>query len=342
MPNGKSPGLDGFTVDFFKAFLDVVKYDIYGLVEDSRRSASILKSLNSTLINLIPKEYEVRTLDKFRLISLCNLVYKIISKVIANRLKPLLPLLISKEQSGFVEGRQTMDNVIQAHEIIHTLKIRKKSRMIIQLDFSKAYDKLRWHYMEKEMEAFVFEKHWIKWVMALVSTNSFSLLVNGAPTKPFYPSRGLRQGDPLSPFLFIIMMEGLSRTIKVAMEEGTIKGLRVYEEFPTTTHKQSVDDTMLHMIPIVKEATSYKTILVDFGEASGTEINQSKYMIYLFNTNIGVQRNLSNILGFERKNLHTKYLGVPLTDKESKYTTWEEVLTKLHEILKIWTSKPLV
>ena len=91
--------------------------------------------------------------------------------------------------------------------------------------------------MEKAVEAFGFEKHWIKWVMTLVSTTSISLLVNGSPKKLFYPSRGPRQGDSLSPFLFIIMMEGLSRTIKDAVEEGTIKGLRLYEEFPTTTHQ---------------------------------------------------------------------------------------------------------
>jgi hypothetical protein len=99
MPNGKALGPDGFTVDFFKACWDVVKYDIYGIVEDSSHSASILKALNSTLITLIPKENEVRTPDKFRPITLCNVVYKIISKVIANRLKPLLPIMISKEQS---------------------------------------------------------------------------------------------------------------------------------------------------------------------------------------------------------------------------------------------------
>jgi hypothetical protein len=145
--------------------------------------------------------------------------------------------------------------------------------MIIQLEFSKGYDKLTWNYMEKAVEAFGFEKHWIKWVMTLVSTTSISLLVNGSPTKLFYPSRGPRQGDSLSPFLFIIMMEGLSRTIKDAMEEGTIKGLIMYEEFPTKNYQQFVDDTMLHEIPTVKEANAYKKILVDFEEASGIEIN---------------------------------------------------------------------
>jgi hypothetical protein len=97
MPNGKVPGPDGFIVDFFKACWDVVKQDIYDIVEDSRHSTSILKALNSTFINMIPKENEARTLDYFRPITLCNVVYKIISKVIENRLKPILPILVSRE-----------------------------------------------------------------------------------------------------------------------------------------------------------------------------------------------------------------------------------------------------
>jgi 23S rRNA U2552 (ribose-2'-O)-methylase RlmE/FtsJ len=95
MPNGKAPGPDSFTIEFFKSCWDVVKHDIYGVVEDSKHSASILKDLNSTMIALIPKENESRTLDHYRPIDLCNVVLKIISKVIANRMKPLLPALIS-------------------------------------------------------------------------------------------------------------------------------------------------------------------------------------------------------------------------------------------------------
>jgi hypothetical protein len=105
MPNGKAPGPDGFTVEFFKASREIVKHDVYRVVEDSRRSNSILKALNATIITLIPKENEAKTPDLYRSIALCNVVYKIISKVIENRLKPLLPTLVSQEQEGFVEER---------------------------------------------------------------------------------------------------------------------------------------------------------------------------------------------------------------------------------------------
>jgi hypothetical protein len=124
--------------------------------------------------------------------------------------------------------------------------------------------------MEKTMESYGFDNHWLKWVMTLVSKTSFSILVNGAPAKHFYPSRGLRQVDPISPFMFILMMEGLSRSVKVATVESSIKGLHLYKDSPTTTHEQFVDDTMLHGILMVKEATTYKEILADFGEALGT------------------------------------------------------------------------
>jgi hypothetical protein len=131
MPNGKSPGPDGFKVEFFKSCWEVVKHGVYRVVEDSRQSASILKALNATMITLIPKENEAKTLDRYRPISLCNVVYKIISKVIANRLKPLLPTLISQEQAGFEERRQIMDNIIHAHKLIHTLKNKRRGGMII-------------------------------------------------------------------------------------------------------------------------------------------------------------------------------------------------------------------
>jgi hypothetical protein len=165
----------------------------------------------------------------------------------------------------------------------------------------------------------------------LVSTTSFSLLVNGAPAKPYGPTRGIRQRALLSPFLFILMMEGLSQSIKSATTTWEIKGIKPYENCPTSTHQQFMDYTLLHGMPTVKEAKAYKRILDEFGEASGAEINQYKSMIFFFNTNPAIQRNLANILGFERKSLPTKYLGIPLTDKVYKLSTWEGIVNKLQE-----------
>ena len=125
MQSGKAPRLDGFNVDFFKAYWETVKHDILEVVEDSRRSKKLLKALNETFIALIPKQEKAVTSDGFHPIALCNVVYKIVSKVIANQLKPLLPSLISEEQIGYVEGRQILSNIIQAHEVVHSLKSNK-------------------------------------------------------------------------------------------------------------------------------------------------------------------------------------------------------------------------
>eukprot|EP00253_Pinus_taeda_P021835 PITA_21835 len=197
MQNGKALGLDDFNVDFFKACWNIVKRDILNVLEDSRP------------------------------IALCNRIYKIISKVVANRLKPLLIVLVSGEQSGYVEGKQILDNIIQAQEVVHSLTSKKQVGMIMQLDIAKAYDKVNWLYLKKMLIAFGFDHIWVRWAMALVTSSSFSILVSGSPSEIFSPSRGLRQGDPLSPFLFIIMMEGLGRAINQAQSSGNIKGLQL-------------------------------------------------------------------------------------------------------------------
>eukprot|EP00253_Pinus_taeda_P019748 PITA_19748 len=142
MPNDKAPGPDGFTINFYKVCWSIVKQEVWEVVEDSRRSGTFLKSLNSTFLALIPKVEEAKTPDQFRPIALCNVIYKIISKVIANRQKTILPGIISESKSCYVEGRQILDNILLAQEMIRSLHSRKKADMLMQLDLSKAYDKI--------------------------------------------------------------------------------------------------------------------------------------------------------------------------------------------------------
>jgi hypothetical protein len=152
----------------------------------------VLLALNATFLTLIPKEERVTNPKQFRPISLCNVIYKIITKVVANRLKPILTHVISKEQEGYVEGRQIMDNVILAHEFIHSLKVSRTPGMLIKLDLSKAFDRASWQYLRAILDSFGFDQGWVNWILNLISSTFFSILVNGVPSRHFSPSRGIR------------------------------------------------------------------------------------------------------------------------------------------------------
>eukprot|EP00253_Pinus_taeda_P029501 PITA_29501 len=178
--------------DNFNLNKPVTKRKSMRLLEDSKRNRTILEALNTSFISLIPKQDFALNPDKFRPITLCNAVYKIISKILASRLKPLLPSLISGEQSSYVEGKRILNNIIQAHEVVHTLTSKRQAGMIMQLEISKAYDKVNWIYIKKVLIAFGFDHSWVSWVMALVTSSSFSILVNGSPSEIFTPSKGLR------------------------------------------------------------------------------------------------------------------------------------------------------
>eukprot|EP00253_Pinus_taeda_P004859 PITA_04859 len=192
---GKAPGPDGFSSNFFHYFWELIKWEVWQVVEESRSLRWMYPGLNATFIALIPKSEDSNSPNKFRPIALCNIIYKIVSKVVALRLKLLLPGIISPEQSGYVEGRQITDGIILSHEIIHSLKHSKKPGMLLKIDLSKAFDSISWDYMQKFLSAFGFANAWIRWIINLVSSSFFSILINGIPSSTFRPSRGLRQAS---------------------------------------------------------------------------------------------------------------------------------------------------
>eukprot|EP00253_Pinus_taeda_P014726 PITA_14726 len=293
MKKGTSPGPDGFTVDFYQAGWHFLGKEILEMVEESRMNQKVWPALNSTFYALIPKTDNREDPNGFRPIALCNVIYKIITAMMAKRLKPMLDKLISAEQTGFVEGRQILDGLVVTQEVLHSLKSKHQKGMMIKLDLSKAYDRLNWNYLSKVLESFGFCRRWIDWIHNLISSPIFSILVNGIPSKPFSASRGLRQGDPLSPFLFILAAEGLGRFIKRERESGKIKGLKLWGHNLCLTHQQFVDDIMLFGEPTVKEVKHLRKILDIFAEASGLEINKDKSRVFIFNS---VEQNWQGIL----------------------------------------------
>eukprot|EP00253_Pinus_taeda_P018479 PITA_18479 len=341
MKKGTAPGPDGFTVDFFQAGWHFLGKEILEMVEEFRMNQKVWPALNSTFYALIPKGDNLEDANGLRPIALCNVIYKIITSMMAKRLKPLLDKIISAEQRGFVEGRQIPDGLVVTQEVIHSLKVKKQKGMMIKLDLSKAYDRLSWNYLEKVLESFGFCRRWIDWIHSLISSPSFSILVNGIPSKTFSASRGLRQGDPLSPFLFILAAEGLGRFIKKEREANKIKGLKLWGNNLCLTHQQFVDDIMLFGEPTVKEVKQLRKILDLFAEASGLEINRDKSCVFIFDVVDQVKAYLIRLLGFRRGELPTKYLGNILDFTSKKMKNWQGIIDKLSNKVANWAFRTL-
>lgn len=184
--------------------------------------------LNKTYLALVPKLDNPCSAIHFRPISLCNFCYKMITKILSSRLAPFLECIISHSQSVFVKNRSIFDFVLITNELFHSFKHKKRKSgwFALKLDFEKAYDRISWEFLNLALQAFNFHPVWIKWITSCVSSSSFQILVNGFPSSTFYPSRGLRQGDPLSPSLFIICLEFLSLLLDTAISNKSLVGFK--------------------------------------------------------------------------------------------------------------------
>lgn len=248
------------------------------MVQKFFETGFLLKELNHTNIVLIPKQDNPSLITYFRPISLCNVAYKIISKIMTSRLKPLMSRLISPAQNAFVPHRHIQENSILVHELMHTLK-RKQGRgglMAIKIDLEKAYDKVDRGFLDEVLRCFGFSQKWRQLVRQCVSTVFFSVLINGSPFGFFHPSRVLGQGDPLSRFLFILVMEALSRLVACAEHAGNFHSIKIARVAPPISHLLFADDLTFFCRATTREAPTLRDVLNTFERWTGQTINLSK------------------------------------------------------------------
>ena len=278
----KAPGPDGFSASFFQSNWDTVGPQIILEVQNFFSTGYLPSRINATHIRLIPKILSPKKVAEYRPIALCTVFYKIISKLLSKRLQPVLQSIVAENQSAFVPNRAITDNVLITHEVLHYLKIsgaEKICYMAVKTDMSKAYDRLEWDFIRLVLERLGFHQKWVNWIMQCICTVSYSFLLNGSAQGSVIPSRGIRQGDPLSPYLFILCSEVLSGLCLKAQAEGHLPGIRVALGSPRVNHLLFADDTMFFCRSDQKSCLTLMSILHKYEEASGQMINTEKSAI---------------------------------------------------------------
>ena len=229
-----------------------------GFFNDFHEWDRFMKSINASFFMLIPKKGGAEDLKDFRPISLVDNLYKLLANVIANRLKKVVGKVASKSQNAFVEGRQILDALLIANEAIDSMQKGGSGAILCKLDIEKAYDHVNWNFLMWLLERMSFGAKWISWIQWCICTINFFVLNNGTPFSFFQSSRGLRQGDSLSPYLFVIVMVALSCLLKRAKEGGFLSRWRFNGRGGVgveISHFLFTDDTLVFCEPSLKQMT---------------------------------------------------------------------------------------
>jgi len=216
----KNPGPDGWTIEFYLAFYETIGYDFLKVVGECRTLGHMYEAIKSTFIVLIPKSDSPTSFNDFKPISLGNCLYKIIAKTIANQLKPILSCHIFPEQFSFLHNRKIHEAIHTAQEALYCMKSKNLKGAILKIDLAKDFDRVSWNYIKMILTHLGFPPPFINWIMCCITMTSFSALINVSSSYFFHEEHGLRQDCPLSPLLFLILMEGLSRLIASAKQDG--------------------------------------------------------------------------------------------------------------------------
>jgi hypothetical protein len=331
----KAPGTDGLHAIFFKKFWSVVGDQVTTEVLQALNTGVIPEGWNETAIVLIPKGESPELVTQFRPISLCNVMYKVIAKVLAKRLKMILPEIISPTQSAFVSGRLISDNVLVAYECFHTIKKRRQRNngiFAIKLDMNKAYDRVEWGFFKDMMLRLDFSESWVSMIMACVTSVNYMIWFNSDETDCFSPSRGIRQGDHLSPYLFLLCSEGLSSLLEFEEVTGGIQGVRVCRSAPAISHLLFADDSLILMNDDVSNATALRKVLDLYCASSGQLVSEANSSVFFSpNTRVEIREVICRKLNIVTESLSDKYLGLPTLVGADRSDSFQHLIDRINQ-----------
>lgn len=338
----KAPGPDGLPAAFFQKHWGSVKEGVITTCLHILNDKGNLAPLNHTYIALIPKTTKPKSVSEFRPISLCNVIYRIIAKSMANKLKHILDKIVSPNQSAFIPNRLITDNIIIGYECLNKIrqgKGKKNGMIALKLDISKAYDRVEWNFLKCAMQKLGFSSNWIELTMNCITTPSFSVLINRVPKGQIQPQRGLRQGCPFSPYLFLLCAEVFFNMLIQADQNQIIHGLR-FNSSLSISHLLFADDSLVFSRATQEDCSNLKCIFDRYGAASGQIFNYEKSSM-LFSRNVHNSQ-IEIIKGIFQLNVvskHNKYLGLPSMVGRRKISFFNETKLRIWNKLSSWQNK---
>ncbi|GKB94345.1 RNA-directed DNA polymerase, eukaryota, reverse transcriptase zinc-binding domain protein, partial [Tanacetum coccineum] len=338
----KAAGPDGYSSCFFKKAWKCIGKDVCEAIRDFFTNGKLLGEINTTLIALVPKMDTPNKVSDFRPIACCNVLYKCISKILTNRIKDGLSKVISLNQSAFIPGRHIQDNILIAQELLKGYNRKNGAkRCAMKIDIQKAYDTVNWEFLRSYLTLVGFHETMINWIMVCISSASFSIYVNGELCGFFKGGRGLRQGDPISSYLFTLVMEIFNIIIiKNIDTDPSFKYHHGCKELKLT-HMCFADDLMILCNGDSNSLKVIKKSLDEFSNASGLFPNLGKSTIFFGSINEDRKRELLEVLPFKFGKLPMKYLGVPLIAKKLSLSDCKSLIERVEKRVNCWRNKLL-
>ncbi|XP_062113347.1 uncharacterized protein LOC133824478 [Humulus lupulus] len=337
----KSLGPDGFGAGFFKSLWKDIRKEVAKAILDFFETGYIPKAMNNTILTLIPKIDHPNIAADFRPIAYCITLYKCISKMLCHRMIGILPKLINQNQGAFIKDRTLAHNVLILHVLLKGYKMKHSSpRCLLKIDLSKAYDSIDWDFLENLLKALRFPGRFIRWIMICLRGASYCLMLNGCLHGSFQGGKGLRQGDPISPLLFVIVMEYLTRSIfQAAKGKGfkfhpLCKSLNIISLY-------FADDFLVLCKANTSSIQIIQHALDEFSAASGLLINKSKSRAYFGGVSVHDKPVLLNISNLVEGEFPLTYLGLPLRPTKWKAMDCDLILKKIRQRLCVWASRNL-
>jgi len=311
-PSNRAPGPDGFTAAFYKAAWPIIKADVMNAFNALwSLDARSLHLINDALMVLLRKNNALAALKDYRPISLMHSFGKLFAKCLTRRLAPRLPDMVVRNQSAFIKGRSIHDNFRAVQLACRCLHNKRFASVLLKIDIAKAFDSVAWPFLIEVMQHIGFPRRWSNWISMILSTASTKVLLNRRPGMRIIHARGVRQGDPISPMLFVITMEALNALIRREDMHRTLTPLPA----PVTGHRASLyaDDLVVLIAPLVDDLSCLRQILLLFAGASGLVTNEDKCVATPIRCTDEMINNVQHVFPCAVVPFPCKYLGIPLT-----------------------------